>query len=179
MNKKKWLLISVGFISLLCQGIVFAENRPGAVTFTLSNAYYHFNTHRHLRNTGLPNVALAYDFNERWAIEAGMGIINTDANNDTYGVHGSLYTLDGIYRFNKMKVLSPYVLAGVGVLGLKPVSNDIRQQGNLNAGIGTQIFFGDDIAIRGEFRDLLTTTGSTKNEWMVNLGISILFGGKE
>jgi len=182
MKKSKKFLIYVGLISLFCQQIVFAGNRPGAITFTLSDAYYHFSSQRHIKNTGLPNIALAYDFDERWAVEAGAGVINTDptpgANNGNRGIHGALYTLDGIYRFQKVKIFDPYVIAGIGILGLKPITNQAEQQANINAGIGVQIFSGEDIALRGEFRDLLITTGAVKNDWMVNVGISILFGGK-
>lgn len=182
MIQRKWLLGCAGLLALACQSSVFAENRAGAFTFTLADAYYHFDNGRHLDNIGLPNAAIAYDFTDRWAVEFGYGVVNTDptssANNGNRGVHGNLYLLDAIYRFNKMKVFDPYLIGGIGVLGLKPISTDTEHQTNLNLGVGTQIFFGDDVAIRGEVRDLLTTTGVTKNDWMVNIGISILFGGK-
>jgi outer membrane protein W len=165
---------------LFCAGQTIAGNRPGATTLTLAGAYYHFASSRHLDNTSLPNVALAYDFTDRWAIEGNVGAVNTNQKPVLGGadVHGFLYTVDGIYRLMPHQSFEPYVIAGVGVLAMKPNGLNSQHQGNLNAGIGTQVFFGDMIALRGEIRDLYTTTGPGKNDYMINFGVSFLMGSQ-
>ena len=42
---------------------------------------------------------------------------------------------------------------------------------------GRRFFFGNMIALRGEVRDLYTTTGAGKNDYMINFGVSFLLGG--
>jgi hypothetical protein len=107
------------------------------------------------------------------------GTVNTKQTDEEGGdhVHGNLFLIDGIYRFSSYHMFEPYVLAGIGVLGLKPSDTELNQQGNINAGMGTQVFLDRSIALRIEARDLYTTTGSGKNEIMLNAGISILIGG--
>ncbi len=184
MNKKKWLLTSMSLMtigSISCTQTSFAGNLPGSVTLTVGGAYYHFSHKRDLKNTALPNIALAYNFNEHWGIEAAWGFLHAnqkdseDSSNDspffnTFNndvehetTHGNLYTIDGIYRFNPYHRLEPYVIAGIGVLGLKPnTNNDSTQSGVLNAGLGAQLFFGERVALRGEVKDIYATTGSYK-----------------
>lgn len=176
MKKNYRTLVILGLVTLFSVGQVMAGNRPGATTLTLAGAYYHFASSRHLDNTALPNVALAYNFTDRWAIEGGVGAVNTNQKPvlGGVGVHGFLYTVDGIYRLVPHQQFEPYVSAGVGLLAMRPNGLNSEHQGNVNAGIGTQIFFGEMIALRGEIRDLYTTTGAGKNDYMINFGVSFL-----
>lgn len=195
MNKKKWLLTNMSLIALSCAQASLAGNLPGSVTFTAGDAYYHFSHKQDLKDRQLPNIALAYNFNEHWAIEGQWGFLNTkqtDSDDDSHffnifnnndegqSVHGNLYTIDGIYRFTPYHELEPYVLAGTGVLGLKPnTNNDSTQSGLINVGIGTQLFIANRVALRAEAKDVYLTTGNYKNDYMINLGLSFLFGGHE
>jgi len=175
MRMQKFLLLAILFFFV--SDVCIAENRPGATTFTLAAAYYHFSSARNLKNASLPNIALAYNFNERWAIEGGVGVINTNQRTTDQGVHGFLYTIDGLYRFKPHQHFEPYVLAGIGILGLKPNGNSNEHQGNINAGIGAQFFADKSIALRAELRDVYTMSGG-KNDWMANIGVSYLFDGE-
>jgi OOP family OmpA-OmpF porin len=177
MKKSDCMRVALGLLTLLTTEHAVAGNRAGAVTLTLADAYYHFASSRHLDNTSLPNVALAYNVTDRWAIEGGIGVINTNQKPvlGGLGVHGFLYTADAIYRFRHSQ-FEPYIIAGIGLLGIKPNGLNSTHQGNINAGVGTQIFFSDSIALRGEIRDLYTTTGAGKNDYMINFGVSFLMG---
>ncbi|MCC2666251.1 MAG: hypothetical protein K0S63_167 [Gammaproteobacteria bacterium] len=174
---KKIKIISIVLFALFFTNQVTAGNRPGATTLTLATAYYHFSSQRYLQNTALPNIALAYDFTDRWALEGGGGVVNTNQTSvlGGLGVHGFLYTIDGIYRFQPYASCEPYLIAGMGMLAIRQNGLDNNHQGNINAGIGTQVFFGDKIALRGEARDLYTTTGTGRNDYMANFGGSFLF----
>jgi len=178
MNQRKWLWVGIGFLALTGSSITLAGNRPGALTLSLGDAYYHFANKRNLNNPSLPNIAVDYNFDEHWAAELGVGIINTTTTSyhfsSNHGVHGFLYTADGLYRFKSYKRFEPYVLAGLGVIGLKPNGSETVDQGNLNAGIGTQLFATDSLAFRAEVRDLYTISGG-KNDYMLNLSINFLF----
>lgn len=172
-HQKYWFLFSL--FALFMTGISYAGNRPGAWTITPSVGYYFFAAKRSIYNTTLPNLAFAYNFDEHWAGEVDAGVINTN-NSSEQGVHGMLYTVDGIYRFMPRGNFEPYALAGVGVIGLKPPGNTSTQQALINAGIGTQYFIDPSIALRADVRDLYTMSGGY-NEGMINFGVSFLIGG--
>lgn len=182
MNKK-YLFALIGTVAAVGCNAATAANLPGAMTLTLSEAYYHFDNDRHMDNTGMPNAAIAYNVDSHWALEAGLGVLNTNLDDDDAigdeGVHGLLFTADAIYRFMPESRFEPYVIGGVGVLGLKPNGTNNVQQGNFNAGVGAQFFINDYIALRVEARDLLMTTGGGMNDFMINGGISFVYGGNK
>jgi len=166
------ILVGLGFIDYC-----FAGNRPGAVTLTLADAYYHFSSAWGLKNASMPNFSLAYNIDKHWAVEGSAGVLNTNQRTSGVGEHGFLYTLDGLYRLAPHKHFEPYFIAGLGVLGIRPqINNNSEHEGNVNAGIGTQFFADRSIALRAEFRDIYTLSGG-KNDWMLNAGVSLLLGG--
>lgn len=167
-------LFALTSAALLGSPLSFAGNCPGAVTFTLGGGPYYFASKRELKNTGLPNVMLAYNFNDRWAIEGTAGRINTNQKSTDIGVQGSLFTIDGLYRFWRCNLWEPYVEAGVGVLTLSPNGMSSNSQAGANVGLGTQFFIDNAIAFRAEARDLYTFSGG-KNDGLLNFGVSFLF----
>lgn len=164
------------FANSCCTGLA-TGNKQGSVTLTPSIGYYYFSTTRHIENTGISSLALAYNFTPRWAIEGSVGVMNTNqsVNYPAPGVHGVLYSMDGVYRFTSYKIMQPYVAAGLGVLHLSANNNlNAPDQANAQAGAGVQLFFTERMAFRGEARDIYTFVGG-KNDVMLNLGLSILF----
>lgn len=170
------------FLIILLMGLAFeiptvhAENLPGVFTFTPGIGYYIFDRKRNVNNSDIPNIAASYNFNERWGVEGLVGFINTESKiSNQPRVHGTLYLVDGLYRFQPYRcLLQPYLSAGVGVMSMKPSGNDPTNQGNINAGAGVQFFFDKHVALRGEAKDIYTMTGG-KNEVMFNFGVSFLF----
>jgi OOP family OmpA-OmpF porin len=172
--KKTTLLVAM---TLLGSSLAIAGNRPGATTINLNEAYYHFANKRHLDNIGMPNLEIDYNLDDRWALEAGVGLVNTNQRHfDERSVHGYMFTFDGLYRLMPRGRFEPYITGGLGILGLTYNGEDSSHQGNVNAGIGTQWFFDPSIAFRGEVRDFYTMIGG-KNDVMANVGISFLIGG--
>jgi OOP family OmpA-OmpF porin len=169
---------SLGFLA--CHG-AYAENRAGAFTLTPGVAYDFFASKRNINNTWLlPTVAVAYNFDERWAIEGAFATFGTSKQGagPHPSVRGDLYTVDGLYRFAHYGMFEPYVSAGLGAYHINPNGSDAYNQANLNAGLGTQVFFSDSVALRGEVRDLYTMSGG-KNDVTLGLGVSFLFGGQQ
>jgi hypothetical protein len=186
MKKRKGLLASLSLIALMGTSLTFAGNRPGAVTLTFGDAYYKFDSERHVDATAMPNFELAYNVTDHIGIEGTFGVLNSNLSaplntGELEGdpAHGFLYTIDGVYRFANYKIIEPYVTVGIGEVGLKPSGYESVQQGLVNAGIGAQAFFDKSLALRAEFRELYTTTGSGFNDYFVNFGISYLIGGEE
>ncbi|MBV8802654.1 MAG: outer membrane beta-barrel protein [Gammaproteobacteria bacterium] len=186
MNKRNGLLMCFTLVTFVATNMIFASNRPGAVTLTFGDAYYKFDSERHVDATSMPNFALAYDVTNHFGIEGTFGVLNSNLTKtletgelEGDPAHGFLYTIDGVYRFANYKIIEPYVTVGIGEIGLKPSGYESVQQGLVNAGIGAQAFFDKSLALRAEFRELYTTTGSGFNDYFVNFGISYLIGGEE
>ncbi len=156
-----------------------AENREGAITITPGMGAYLFDSKRNIENPALYNLGVGYDFTNNWGVEALIGMMNSNTKGaaSKADVHGNLYTLDGMYHFNTTSPFEPYVLAGIGMLDLSPNGDQAGTQANLNGGAGLEYFIHRDIALRGDVRDVYTMT-SGKNDYLVNFGVSILFGGQ-
>jgi OOP family OmpA-OmpF porin len=179
MKKGILLLAMASGLSLLASHGASAENRAGAFTLTPGVAYDFFAAKRQLNNTWLlPTVGLAYNFDERWAVEGMYSTFGTSqkGTGPHPSVRGGLYTMGGLYRFARYSMLEPYVSFGVGVNHINPNGNDAYNEANINAGLGTQVFFDESIALRGEVRDIYTMSGG-KNDVTIGMGVSFLFGG--
>ena len=150
-----------------------AQNRPGIFAFSFSEGYDFFASKRNLKNTSLPMIAISYNLTEKLGIEGLAGIINTHSKKagNTF-VHGNLYLLDGFYRFHQRGRLNPYLLAGLGVTGLKPNGNNEPTQAvNINAGLGALYHIGQNMGLRADVRDLYTFSGG-ENDILVDFGVS-------
>ena len=178
MKKMKLASVVLAGMSLLNLQPALAQSRAGAMTITPSIGYDFFAGRRHLQNTAvIPEIAIGYNFSQVWGIEAAYGMFNTHYSHDNHhSVKGNLYTVDGIYRFAARGMVEPFVSAGVGLIYQHPHYNEATNQGNINAGVGTNIFFGNSIALRPEVRDIYTISGG-KNDLLLNLGVSFLVGG--
>lgn len=147
--------------------------RPGTLTFTVGGGYDFFAHRRHLQNAGVPMVALGYDFTDHWGIEGLAGFFHAKFKkhfHDREKRTGNLYAIDGIYHFFPYKFFEPYILAGVGLTSLKINHSDANDQGNINGGIGLQLFIDPLIAFRLEARDFYTIING-KNDVLLDAGI--------
>jgi hypothetical protein len=178
MRTKSAFVVSLSALAIFASSISLADNHAGATTLQLADGYYFFAEKRHVQNTALPNIALSYNLNKDWALQAGAGVFNTNQTGTAaqQGVHGWVYSVDGIYRLNPRGRLAPYLLAGPTIISLKPAGNNPVNQAAINAGIGTQYFIDKQIAFFAEAKDFYTISGG-KNDGMLNFGMSFLFGG--
>jgi OmpA-OmpF porin, OOP family len=179
MKKLHSLILScVGLISLSSYTAVYAGNQEGAFSVTPGIGDFFLSSKRNMENAGVPLVILGYDFTHRWGIEGLLGGYNTNFKGNRHNhkeINGTLFAIDGVYRFGPYyQVIEPYVLAGIGVIGMNPNNNDANNEGNINAGIGAQFFIHKAIAFRVEARDFYTWVGG-KNDVMVDAGVSVLF----
>lgn len=151
-----------------------AQSRAGAATFTFGSGYDFFATKRHIENTDIPFVAAGYDFTDHWGIEAIYGIFNTNFKKsvpDDRQIKGTLFAVDGVYHFSPYKMIEPYLMAGVGIIGLNPNRSDANNEGAINAGAGVLLFANEAVAFRVEARDFYTTVGG-KNDIYLDGGVT-------
>lgn len=181
MKNKKVILTCFSVLALTVSSYAAAGTRPGAVSIRLADGYIFFAQKRHLENTSTPTIELGYEFNDKWGMKGGVTVINTNTNNagPDYGVHGFIYTLDGVYKFIPHGLFEPYVLAGIGVTSINPPNNstDPNNLANVNAGMGTHFFIDPSISLNAEAKDLYVMAGG-KNDVMLTAGITFYFGGE-
>lgn len=178
MRKMQSLVLAcVSLASILVFTTASAGNRPGAATVTVGGGYEWFTQKRKIDNTGLGLIQLGWDFTQNWGVTAMYAGFNTnfkDSQNDNRSVSGSLFTFNGVYHFPVNEIFQPFVMFGVGITGINPAITDANNEGNINAGLGAQVFVHKSIAFQVEGRDLYTLVGG-KNDFMLDAGISALF----
>src|SRR5579872_3470577 len=177
MKNKKVVLACLSVIVLTANSYATADARPGAVSIRLADGYIFFAKKRNLDNTSTPTIELGYEFNDQWGAKGGVTVINTNTSSAVpdHGVHGFIYTLDGVYKFASHGYFQPYALAGIGVTSVNsPNSDDPNNQANVNAGIGTQFFIDPAIALNAEAKDLYVMSGG-KNDVMLTAGVTFYF----
>jgi len=173
MNVKK--AICLFLCSTLLPQLAWAESKANAVTFILNGGYIFFSPKRDLHNTTTLGAALAYNFTEQWAIQLAADLLNADSGDPSkHHVHGFVYLLDGLYHFHPIRIFEPYVMAGMNVTSLKPISSEPVNQGGMNIGAGTLFLKSNHIALSVEARDIYTFSGG-KNDILLNGGINFMW----
>lgn len=176
---KKWhsiLCICTSVITAF-SSVSYAGNRPKTLTFTLGDGVEIFSSKRHIQNANIPFGILGYNITDHWGVEALLSPFNADFKSNVdedKQINGTLFLFNGVYRFTPYKFVEPYVLAGVGVTGLRPNLNDPNNQANVNAGLGVQLFFEHSIAFRFDARDLYTIVAGGRNDLLFSAGITFL-----
>lgn len=165
---------SFSLISLMTSSSAYAFNNAGTVTLSAAGGYDYFSGKRKVENTGVGFGIVGYNFTDNWGIEGLFGLFNTNSRNvATYNqdVKGKIFAFDVAYHFSPYKQLQPFIIAGPGILGFTPNGPDADYSGNLNAGVGADLFFGNYIALRAEARDFYTFIGG-KNDVMLDGGVT-------
>jgi OOP family OmpA-OmpF porin len=169
-------LACLGLLTMVAASSSYAGNRPGALSFTVGGGYIYLNDKREMDNAGVGLVAVGYDLTEHWGVQGMLAGFRTDFDkevNDDRRISGTLFNFDGVYHFMPEHMVEPYIAAGVGIMGLTPNQYEATNEGNINAALGAQIFFGNQFAFNIEARDEYTWVGS-KNDVFLNAGISLL-----
>ncbi len=171
-------LACISLLTLTSATATYAGHQAGGGSFTLGGGEFFLASKRNMDNTGLGLGTLDYDFTDQWGVEGMLGGYNTHYKNrsvDDRTINGTIFSFDGVYRFGNAKsVLEPFVMAGVGIIGMNPNNNDANNEGNINAAIGLEYFVHPLVAIRVEARDFYTWVGG-KNDVMVDAGVTFLF----
>lgn len=186
--KMKAIVVSLlGCVSVLtvlsafaCSSCGFQGTRPNAFTFSLLGGYMDFDSKRHISNVGVPMAAMGYDFTNHWGLEGLLGIFNSVSKRTSdsgTGIKGTLFAIDALYHFTPFHQMELFALAGPGIIGMTPNGNDAQNEGNINAGVGLNIYANNIVAFRIEGRDFYTWVGG-KNDLMADAGVTFLLDTK-
>lgn len=167
-------LISIISFSTASYATPYYGSRGGAFTFTVGGGYDFLSSKRNMENATVPFAGFGFDFTNHWGIEGILGAFTANFDNsvnDNREISGTMFAVDGVYHFSPYKIVEPYVLAGVGIMGLSPNRYDANNEGNINGAVGVQFFIDPLVAFRVEARDFYTMVGG-KNDVYLNAGIT-------
>jgi OOP family OmpA-OmpF porin len=161
-------------------GSGMSQIREGSVSLNPNIGGYVFQGGQHIDDDLTYGLGLGYNFTQNWGVEGNFNYVNTDSNADSSdgeNVEAYLYRLDAVYHFMPEKKLVPYVAAGVGAISIR---GDIDNKGSdpfLNFGAGVKYFVTENLALRGDIREIITD--DSNNNLIYTVGLTYLFGGEK
>ena len=173
-------VLSAVCILAFSPGNGMSQIREGSVSLNPNIGGYVFQRGQHIDDDLAYGLGLGYNFTENWGVEGNFNYVSTNSNassSDGNNVDAYLYRLDALYHFMPEKKLVPYLAAGVGAIR---ISGDIDHSGSdplLNYGAGVKYFLTENLALRGDVRQIITD--DPNYNFIYTVGLTYLFGGGE
>lgn len=164
----------------------------GEVTFSPMVGYHMFDSEAFGPSFGQPNaansdakdrregsVALGYRVNPNVGIEGRYGFTNMNSQDLTNKFNYRATTLDTYYRFNPNGTFQPYVLVGGGYSDVKVKTAEMSTNQTIaNAAIGAFVKLTDNLALRGELRDVYDIH-ERQHDGIASVGLTLGFGASK
>lgn len=164
-----------------------AENRDGGVTISPSMGKMWFDSDYSLQDNTQMGIAISNNITNHWTLEGGLNFIDSSATKTVLGdkedIKVYFYHIDGLYHFMPEQQFVPFLAAGIGGLAFDREDEGTDNDYALNYGVGFKIFPVDQIALRGDFRHVISRGEdfSGDDEYYMNyiasLGLAFQFGG--
>jgi len=178
MNKLAWLTL----VFLLCASPVSAEIKGGDLSVTLGGLGYLSDGVQHQHFGPGATLKLGYDITNHFGLEGSFDYIASESTmskswwGDRFG-----FRLDAVVNLLPDSRFVPYVSGGVGFMyvdDLFPPVNTTRNHTDflLSAGGGAKFFLTDSIALRADFRPIVTFDEDAFVNFEAMLGVSYYFG---
>ena len=157
-----------------------SEIRKGSVSLNPNIGGYVFQRGQHIDDDIAYGLGLGYNFTENWGVEGNFNYVDTNSSADSSDgedVKAYLYRLDAIYHFMPETKLVPYIAVGVGAIR---IDGDVRGRGSdplLNYGAGIKYFLTENLAVRGDIRQIITE--EPNYNILYTVGLTYLFGGEK
>ena len=185
MMKKK-IALFVAMSLLVMASVASAANKAETVTFTPVVGAYLFDGKQHLEANEVYGARVGYNFTDAFGIEALF-----DYSNNNQSTHPaikpsiSMYRYGGevLYHFFPSTRFVPYVAAGFAGVNFDGNSDGSsnkgykRTQGAFDYGIGAKLFMSENIALRGDVRQIIYKYDKTYSNYESTVGIYFAFGG--
>ena len=184
--KKVIFLVGVVLLSFCLVGNVAAENKDGGVTFSTTAGKFWFDSDYPLQDNTQVGVAVSSNITKNWGVELGVNYIDSSLTSTWLGdkedVRIYFVHLDGLYHLWPEKQFVPYAVAGIGGMAFDLDSEGSEGDYAVNYGLGFKLFLVDEVAIRGDVRNVvswddITDPDETYSNWMASIGLSFQFGG--
>ena len=170
----------LGFVAaslLIMASAAYAANKEE--TFSISPTFggYTFDGRQHLDSNLLIGARVGYNFTKVFGVEALFDyVLPTDSTTGPMkGMATYRYGGEMLYHFFPDNAFVPYLAAGYA--GLNFDGPDTRPRGAFDYGVGAKYFLKDNIAIRGDVRNLIYSTDRTNSNYEYTIGAYFAFGG--
>lgn len=158
------LFISVFLI--LFAGISWAEIREGSFEINPFMGYCTGATSRVLCHKDFFGIRAGYLVTRNWEIEGAFDFVDSA---------GEMFHADLLYNFMpEKKSFHPFLVAGLGEAHVRPKNSESYNTLMADFGGGFKYFLNDTIAIRTDFRDVVTHSQNA----VLTVGLTFAFGGK-
>ena len=184
--KKVIFLVGVMLLSFCLVGSAGAENKEGSVTFSTSSGKMWFDSDYNLQDNTQVGISASTNLTRNWGVELGLNYVDSSLKATMTGadkdVKTYFYHIDGLYHFTPEKQFVPYVAAGIGGLAFDPDDVGTENDYSFNYGGGFKIFLIENVAVRGDIRNVIswddiTDPDETYSSWLATLGVAFQFGG--
>lgn len=171
MKKKLLPLAVLAAATLSTTTAAIAANKADTLSLTPFIGGLHFDGTTHYDPALIYGLKLGYNFTDRLGVE-GVVEGGTPISDRSKNINFLDYRLEGLYHFIPQSRLVPYLAAGYGGMRLKTDAGAING-GVFDFGAGVKYFVSDNVAIRGDVRELVTDRGPTLYHTEYTLGALI------
>ncbi len=157
-----------------------AQINPERSSLSLSIGRYQFDHHQKLDVSPVISLRIAHALTSHWGLEGVLEYIPTVSNfvgDNNSTIHGILYHIDTLYHFMPDKQFVLFLAAGAGGISLDSYPRGADSNFMVNFGIGAKYFISDQIALRGDIRQILVDDQQTEHNLEIALGLVYAWGG--
>ena len=151
---------------VLSAGISWAEIREGSFEINPFMGYCTGATSRVLCHKDFFGIRAGYAVTKNWEIEGAFDFVDSAAE---------MFHADLLYHFMpEKKSFHPFLVAGLGEAHVRPKHSESYTTLMVDIGAGFKYFLNDTIAIRTDFRDVMTHSHNA----VLTAGLTFAFGGR-
>lgn len=177
--KRSLIPAAVIAATFLCGSLAGADNKAGVFAITPFIGGYTFDGKQEIEPSFIYGLRAGYNITDSIGVEGVMdyGKTETDLTNADTKIFN--YRLEALYHFCTDKTFVPFIASGYGGSRLKLDGLDAMNAGAFDYGLGAKYFISDNMALRGDFRNIVIDRGPTVYNYEYTLGLSFLFGGEK
>ncbi|GFE58627.1 outer membrane beta-barrel protein [Geobacter sp. AOG1] len=182
MSQRFFVLLAL-LVTLALAMPAAAAIKGGEVALTVGAGGYVFDGQEHLDAGPELLVRLGYDITEYVGVEGSFGYVDTKStlrkpsSASNRQAEAYLYRADALLYLMPRSTFVPFLVAGGGVkqeIGSATYRN--RTSALLNAGLGAKLFVADNVALRGEVRQIGTIDYAKHLNYEAAVGLTWYFG---
>lgn len=171
--------VLASFLIGLYSPFVFSTHHENAFSVSPLWGYDYFGEAVHTEDHSMPLLAFSYDLTPQVGMEFLIGDTKSERTrpslqNGETDTEESIYFFNAIYHFRKDKAFQPYLTGGLGINRLTNNDYDTSGETAADLGIGAEYFFINNIALRGDVRDI-NIFYDNRNDILASIGLTLLF----
>lgn len=179
MKRMHYGLMVLVLLSLTAATATAGGIRPNSFTLSGMLGGYSFDGKQDLETRPVIGIRGGYNFTKYLGAEALLDYVPTEGTKSGHGdVDVFRYGGDLLLHLLPDTNLVPYLAAGYAGMTVDQKNLPATTKGIFDYGVGLKYFLNDDLALRGDFRQLVFRNNETLFNYEYTVGITWQFGGK-